>query len=66
MGSPWGIRSEVEVGAGEGLPEASVVTCDNLVTVPKSDLDREPVGRLGPEKRAGLDRALRYALDIQY
>ena len=35
-----GIRSEVEVGAGEARPEASVVTRDNLVTVPKSDLDR--------------------------
>ena len=54
-----GIRSEVEVGADEARPEASVVTRDNLVTVPKSDLDREPVGRPGPEKRAELDRALR-------
>jgi mRNA interferase MazF len=61
-----GIRSEVEVGAQEGLPETSVVNCDNLVTIAKLDLDREPVGRLGNEKRGELDRALRYALDIQY
>ena len=31
-----GIRSEVEVGSGEGLPATSVISCDNLITVPKS------------------------------
>jgi mRNA interferase MazF len=61
-----GIRSEVQVGSAEGLPEASVVSCDNLVTVPKAVLDPDPVGRLDLEKRVELDRALRYALDIQY
>lgn len=61
-----GIRSEVSVGADQGLPETSVVSCDNLVTVPKADLDPEPAGRLDLEKRVELDRALRYALDIQY
>jgi mRNA interferase MazF len=61
-----GIRSEVQVGPAEGLPEASVVICDNLVTVPKVTLDADPVGRLDLEKRVELDRALRYALDIQY
>ena len=61
-----GIRSEVALGADEGLPEACVVSCDNLVTVPTVDLDIDPVGDLGLEKRAELDRALRYALEIQY
>lgn len=61
-----GIRSEVEVGTEEGLPEASVITCDNVLTVPKSLLLEDPIGHLGAEKRASLDRALRYALDIQY
>lgn len=60
-----GIRSEVEVGPGEGLPEPSVISCDNLLTVPKSVMD-EPVGRLDLDARARLDEALRYALDIQY
>lgn len=60
-----GIRSEVEVGPDEGLPEPSVISCDNLITVPRSVLD-EPVGHLGLDARARLDRALRYALDIQY
>jgi len=59
------IRSEVDVGPDEGLPEPSVISCDNLLTVPKGDMD-EPVGRLGLDARAQLDRALRYALDIQY
>lgn len=61
-----GIRSEVEVGPGEGLPEPCVITCDNLITVPKVVLDPEPLGSLDLEKRVALDRALRYALDILY
>ena len=60
-----GIRSEVEVGPEEGLPEPSVISCDNLVTVPQS-LVEEPVGRLDLDARVRLDQALRYALDIQY
>lgn len=61
-----GIRSEVEVGEDEGLPETCVVTCDSLVTVPVAVLDPSPVGRLDVDKRAALDRALRYALDITW
>lgn len=61
-----GIRSEVGVGVDEGIPDVSVITCDNLVTLPKAMLAEEPVGRLDLEKRSELDRALRYALDIQY
>jgi mRNA interferase MazF len=61
-----GIRSEVGVGPDEGLPEAGVISCDNVVTVPTSVLVGNPIGHLGIEKRAALDGALRYALDIQY
>jgi len=61
-----GIRSEVEVGPAEGLPEQCVVTCDNLLTIPKASLDREPVGHLNLAGRVVLDQALRYMLDIQY
>ena len=61
-----GIRSEVEVGVDEGLPEASVISCDNVVTVPQELLDREAVGRVNDVKRAELDRALRYSLGIEY
>jgi mRNA interferase MazF len=61
-----GIRSEVPVGPSHGLPEASVITCDNVLTIPKADLDPEPVGRLDDVTRATLDRAMRFALDIIY
>jgi mRNA interferase MazF len=59
-----GIPSEVEVGKEHGLPETAVITCDNLITVAKTDLDPEPVGHLDLVMRARLDRALRYSLDI--
>lgn len=61
-----GIRSEVEVGPEEGLPEVSVITCDNIVTLPRGMLASNRVGHLNLGKRAELDHALRYALDIQY
>ena len=61
-----GIRSEVEVGAAQGLPAPSAITCDNLLTVPQALLDPAPAGRLDEVTRARLDRALRYALDIRY
>lgn len=61
-----GIRSEVQVGPAEGLPDQSVISCDNLITIPNSLFDPEPVGQLTLDRRIRLDRALRYALDIQY
>ena len=61
-----GIKSEVEVGTDEGLPEVSVITCDNFVTLPIDMLSVGRVGTLSVEKRAALDRALRFALDIRY
>lgn len=61
-----GIRSEVGVGVKEGLPADSVITCDTIVTVPKATFDATAVGNVGLPKRAALDRALRYALDIRY
>ena len=60
------IRSEVEVGVEEGLPEDGVIACDSIVTLAIATLAGRRVGLLGPVKRAELDRALRYALDVQY
>ena len=37
-----------------------------LPTTSKPMLDPAPVGRLDEAKRAELDRALRYALDVRY
>ncbi len=61
-----GIRSEVEVGADEGLPQPSVISCDSILTVPIARLVADPVGQLDTVKRAQLDQALRYSLDIAY
>jgi mRNA interferase MazF len=61
-----GIRSEVELGPEHGLPEACVISCDNIITIPIDSLDAEPVGHLDEVTRAALDEALRYALDIAY
>lgn len=56
----------MEVGSAHGLPDRAVITCDSVVTVAKTDLDQNPVGRLDLGTRAELDRALRYSLDIIY
>ena len=61
-----GVRSEVEIGPEQGLGDRCAVNCDSLVTIPVHSLDRRAVGRLDESKRAELDRALRYALDILY
>jgi mRNA interferase MazF len=61
-----GIRTEVEVGPEQGLPERCIISCDNVIAVPIEDLDDEPVGRLDEVTRAALDMALRFALDIVY
>ena len=61
-----GIRSEVEIGTDEGLPGTSVISCDNLATIPKTRLEGRPIGRLRSAQRVSLDAALRYSLDIAY
>ena len=61
-----GIRFEVELGPEHGLPEACVISCDNIITIPTNVLDGQPVGHLEDNTRARLDQALRYALDIVY
>ena len=61
-----GIRSEVPLGPGEGLPDQCAANCDSLLTVPKAVLEREPVGRLKPAEAMRLDDALRFSLDIRY
>jgi mRNA interferase MazF len=61
-----GIRSEVEVGTAEGLPASSVITCNNVITIPVDSFDDRTVGHLDLRARANRDRALGYALDIQY
>ena len=61
-----GIRSEVDLGPEHGLPEACVIRCDNVISIPIGSFDDAPVGHLDEITRARLDQALRYALDIVY
>jgi len=58
-----GIRSEVLLGAAEGLPRVSVANCDDIRTIRKSRLI-EQAGSLGDAKLRELDGALRYALGL--
>jgi len=60
-----GLRSEVPVGPAEGLARDSAISCDNLITVSRTLIDPEPIGRLDAVKVRELDRALRYALAIR-
>jgi len=54
------------MGPPEGLPEVCVASCDNLLTVPKDRFETDPLGALGLEKTIALDRALRFAIEINY
>lgn len=60
------IASEVQLGTEQGLPEDCAASCDNLLTVPKDRFENSAVGALGSHKIIELDRALRFALEINY
>lgn len=58
-----GIRTEVPLGAAEGLDRDCVVNADTLRTVPKRWLLRR-LGEIAPEKRPHVDEAIRFALGL--
>ena len=58
-----GLSTEVPVGAANGLDHDSVVSCDNIVTVPTSALGRI-VGYLLPAQEVALSAAIRAAFDL--
>ena len=58
-----GLATQVAVGTSEGLKHESWITCDNLVSIAKSDLT-DYVGALSRPKLAEIDHALRIALDL--
>ena len=66
LGCHASCRSEVGLGVEHGLPEACVISCDNVITIPLVALDDQPIGHLDEVTRADLDTALRYSLDIMY
>jgi mRNA interferase MazF len=58
-----GLSTQVEVGPAEGLLHASWITCDQLVSVPKTELTQY-IGSLSALKLADLNSALRISLDL--
>ncbi len=59
-----GLSTEVPVGPANGLVHPSVVSCDNVVTVPAAALGRQ-IGRLLPEQEVALTAALHAAFDLE-
>jgi mRNA interferase MazF len=60
-----GLSTQVAVGTAEGLKHPSWILCDNLVSLPKSELTQF-IGTLSLAKVAELNRALKSALDLEY
>lgn len=58
-----GLSTEVPLDAANGLDHDSVVSCDNIVTVPKTALGRH-IGYLLPDQEAKLAEAIRAAFDL--
>ncbi len=58
-----GLSTEVAVGRANGLVQDSVVSCDDIVTLPTSTLGRL-VGHLLEEQEPGLAAAIRAAFDL--
>ena len=58
-----GLSTEVPVGTINGLDVESVVSCDNILTVPNSDVGRR-IGYLQPSQELELSEAIRTAFDL--
>ena len=58
-----GLSTQVQVGTDDGLKHVSWITCDNLVSLPKSRLT-DYVGALSRPSVTEMNRALRAALDL--
>ncbi len=58
-----GLSSEVPVGRDNGLDHDSVVSCDNIITVPTATLGRH-IGYFLPRQEPTLAEAIRTAFDL--
>ena len=58
-----GLSTEIPVGPANGLDKTCVVSCDNIVTVPKSALGPQ-IGYLLPAQEAALTEAIHAAFDL--
>lgn len=59
-----GLSTELVVGPANGLSHGSVVSCDNIVTVPNSAL-RRLIGFLLPAQEGALTAAIHAAFDLE-
>lgn len=59
-----GLSTEVTVGMANGLEQESVISCDNIVTVPKSTIGRR-VGYLLDTQEPLLSEAIHSAFDLE-
>ncbi|MGH3358461.1 MAG: type II toxin-antitoxin system PemK/MazF family toxin, partial [Nocardioidaceae bacterium] len=59
-----GLSTEVPVGRSNGLDHDSVVSCDNLTTVPVDTIGRQ-IGRLLPRQEPTLTEAILAAFDLE-
>ena len=58
-----GLSTEVRLDAANGVATLSVVSCDNITTIPKAALG-EQVGVLLDHQEAALSEAIRAAFDL--
>ncbi|HEY3829177.1 MAG TPA: type II toxin-antitoxin system PemK/MazF family toxin [Solirubrobacteraceae bacterium] len=58
-----GLSTEVPVGADNGLAGPSVVSCDNVTTIPTEAL-RNQIGVLLDDQEPQLSQAIRAAFDL--
>jgi mRNA interferase MazF len=58
-----GLSTEVRVDAANGLAAESVVSCDNITTIPSRALG-EQIGILLDRQEAALGEAIRMAFDL--
>ena len=63
-GTIRGLSTEVPVGPDNGIDEASVVSCDSIVTVPAGALGRQ-LGFLFADQEPGLTAAIHAAFDLE-
>lgn len=58
-----GTRTEVPVGPDNGLHQSSVVSCDNIITIAKSELG-DRIGFLLDHQEPALAAAILWAFDL--
>ncbi|MGH3713718.1 MAG: type II toxin-antitoxin system PemK/MazF family toxin [Micromonosporaceae bacterium] len=59
-----GLSTEVPVGRANGLDHESVVSCDNIQTIPKRSLGRQ-IGSLLADQEPQLADAIHTAFDLE-